>query len=83
MRYLSGLAVCLINLISVPICMALIVLFVTIDLVIKTITNLIPCKCMYVLVHSWNRFIYHILLNIVCVVNVWYDIESEEENEEN
>lgn len=84
MRYLAGLGVCLINIISIPIFMVLFVLFVTVDLVIKTITNLIPCKFMYRLVDSWNRMIYHILLNIVCVANVCYGIESdEEENEEN
>lgn len=84
MRYLAGLGVCLINVVSIPICMVLIVLFVTVDFVIKTITNLIHCKFMYRLVHSWNRMFYQILLNIVCVANVCYDIESdEEENEEN
>lgn len=84
MKYLANLGICLINVISIPIGVTLFVLFATADFVIKTITNLIPCKFTYILVTSWNRFVYHILLNIVCVANVWYDIESdEEENEEN
>lgn len=84
MKYLAGLGVCLINVISMPIFMVLLVVFVTLDFMIKTITCFIPCRVMYQLADSWNQRVYGILLSITCLASICYGIESnEEENEEN
>lgn len=83
MAYLAGLGVCLINVVSIPIFMVLLIIFVSLDFVIKTITCLIPCKFMNKLVHVWNQMIYQILLSITCLANACYDVKSnDEENED-